>query len=139
MTPGELTDRIAEAAEERFSRSGGPGGQHVNKASTQVILSVPLDEIGLSEEERERVGERLASRLTADGKLIIRSSETRSQHRNREIALERAVNLIESARHGNRRRRPTRPSRGARERRLQEKRARGERKRNRRPPDRGGE
>lgn len=139
MTSGELADRIAEAAEERFSRSGGPGGQHVNKANTQVILSVPLDEIGLSEEERARVGERLASRLTAEGKLIIRSSETRSQHRNREIALERAVNLIESARHGNPRRRLTRPSRAFRERRLQEKRARGERKRNRRPPDRSGE
>jgi ribosome-associated protein len=111
----------------------------VNKASTQVTLYVPLAELDLSPEELERVRRRLANRLDADGRLVIRSSETRSQKENRRRAAERAVNLIEGARHASRPRRPTKPSRAAEERRLRQKRARSQRKRernrNRRPPE----
>jgi len=131
----DLEREIRSSARESFSRSGGPGGQNVNKVSTQVTVHVPLGELSLSEEELARVRDRLAGRITGDDELVVQCSQTRSQVRNREIALARAVSLIGSAVVPPAPRRPTRPGRAARERRMEAKRRRGERKRLRRPPD----
>ena len=98
MTRDELAEAVVRAASVEFTRSGGPGGQHVNTSSTQVILRVPLDRLGLDGATTDRVRRRLGHRVTDAGDLLIRSSETRSQHDNRERAVARAVALIDDAR-----------------------------------------
>ena len=134
MTRDELAEAVVHAASVEFTRSGRPGGQHVNTSSTQVILRVPLDRLGLDGATTDRVRRRLGHRVTDAGDLLIRSSETRSQHDNRERAVARAVALIDDARVRRRPRKPTRPGRAARERRLTAKRIRSRRKDDRRPP-----
>lgn len=116
-----LEYRIREAAEEVFSRSGGPGGQNVNKLNTQVCLRISLDRLELSTWQLDRVQRILANRINAEGKLVLQCSETRSQARNREIALGRAVQLVDSALQQQKKRRPTRPTAASRERRLKKK------------------
>lgn len=137
MNRDELRRRIAAVSRESFSRSGGPGGQNVNKLNTQVTLSVPISALELPPEQEARVHDQLANRINSDGVLIIHAAETRSQVQNRTRAVDRAVSLIDGARRPHRRRKPTRPTRASQERRLKEKEIRGRRKRERRPP--GGE
>lgn len=119
-----------------FSRSGGPGGQNVNKVNSHVVLRIPITVLGLSEEEETRVLRRLSNRISATGELVIHSSETRSQRRNRELAFQRAIDLIVAARRPTTRRKPTRPGTAVKERRLRQKHTRSERKRERRTPGR---
>jgi ribosome-associated protein len=121
---------------ERFSRSSGPGGQSVNTTDSRVELSFDvLRSPSLPEWARERAAERLGSRLTDDGVLTIASSMERSQLMNRQAARVRLAALLRDAVAPQRPRVPTRPGRGARERRLQDKRRRAQTKRNRRPGD----
>jgi ribosome-associated protein len=120
------------------SRSGGPGGQHVNTTASKAELRVDLAAIeGLRPRERARLSTLCANRLDAEGRLMISCSETRSLGRNRELALERLRALVLDAQAVPRPRRRTRIPRGARERRLEAKGIRAERKRLRR--DGGGE
>jgi ribosome-associated protein len=118
----------------RFSRSPGPGGQSVNTADSRVELSFDLAaSAALPPVLKERAMRALAGRLTG-GVLTVAASEHRSQLRNREAAASRmAVLLTEATAPPPARRRPTRPSRGARERRLAAKRRRSQTKRLRRP------
>ncbi len=119
----------------RATRSGGPGGQHVNTSSTRIELWWDArTSPSLREDQRSQVLARLATRLTADGLLRIVASETRSQAQNRELALERFQEVLARALAVTKRRKATRPSRAAKERRLTEKKQRGARKRERRPP-----
>jgi ribosome-associated protein len=115
------------------SRSGGPGGQHVNTSSTRVELwwDVTASTV-LTAQQRTTLLARLASRLTEDGQLRIVSSETRSQTRNKDAAVERLRELLAEALRPVKPRRKTKPSRAVKERRLQGKRQRSERKRDRR-------
>ena len=113
----------------RTSRSSGPGGQHANVTASRVeaIFDVAGSE-ALSDEQKRRVMARVGPRLTAT------AQDTRSQARNRALALERLGERLDAALTVQRPRRKTRPSRGAKERRLQGKRRRGETKRARRRP-----
>ncbi|MGW0879774.1 alternative ribosome rescue aminoacyl-tRNA hydrolase ArfB [Streptomyces sp. NPDC002671] len=116
----------------RFSRSSGPGGQHVNTSDSQVELRFDLaDTEALPPVWKERALERLAGRLV-DGVVVVRSSEHRSQWRNREAAAVRlAALLAEATAPPPRPRKPTRIPRGINERRLREKKQRAEKKQGR--------
>ena len=120
----------------RFSKSSGPGGQSVNTTDSRVELSIDLTTTtALGPVQRSRALERLAGR-TVDGVLTVTASEHRSQLRNREAALERLADILAMAvAPPPPRRRPTRATRRARERRLADKRRRGETKRLRRTDD----
>ncbi len=115
----------------RFSRSSGPGGQHVNTSDSRAELSVDLTRV-LPPHLLARALERLGSRLN-DGVLTVAASEHRSQLQNRDAAAERLAQLLRQAvATPPAPRRPTRPTRGSKERRLQVKRQRSELKRGRR-------
>jgi ribosome-associated protein len=119
----------------RASRSGGPGGQHVNTSSTRV--EVTWDVAGspaLSEEQRQRLLARLGSRLDGTGRLRLVSSSTRSQLRNREDVTERLREVVAQALMVPKTRKRTRPPRAAKAARLESKRRRSATKRDRRPP-----
>lgn len=119
----------------RASRSGGPGGQHVNTSSTRVeVLWNVLHSRVLSDDQRRRLQAKLASRLDGDGNVRVVGSAYRSQARNRDDAEERLAALIRRALVVPKARRKTRPSRAAVERRLQSKKRASDRKRDRRAP-----
>ncbi|MFW5843086.1 MAG: alternative ribosome rescue aminoacyl-tRNA hydrolase ArfB [Spirochaetota bacterium] len=135
----ETRERVSQWIERKgqfeFSRSGGPGGQNVNKVNTRATLRLEVASAPLMPEETERLGKRLSGRMTESGELVIHASETRSQLRNREIAKQRAEELIVGALRTQKKRRPTRPGKEATRRRLEEKRRRGARKSERRAPE----
>jgi len=120
---------------ERFSRSSGPGGQRVNSTDTRVELSFDIAHSSVIPENiRQRMLARLAHELT-DGVLTVAAGDHRSQHANRRAARQRmAARLRDAAAPPPPKRRPTKPSRGAKQRRLAEKRHRGSIKQNRRAP-----
>lgn len=116
--------------EVRFARSGGPGGQNVNKLNTRVTLLFDFQLCDhLSEAQKRRVRQRLATRLARDGRLRVVSQQTRTQAANRSAAEQRLVELLREALKVRKVRRPTRPTPASREQRLAEKRRRGELKR----------
>lgn len=121
----------------RFSRSSGPGGQHVNTSETRVEVSWDLASSAvLSATQRAQALERLRTRLV-DGTLTIASSQYRSQHRNREAARVRLEQVVAAAIVPPRPRRATRPTRGSQQRRIDAKKRRGDVKRSRRRPGAG--
>jgi ribosome-associated protein len=114
----------------RFSRSSGPGGQHAQKSDTRVEASFDVEaSSALSEAQKRRVVAKAGPVLRAV------AQDERSQWRNRELATERLVESLRQALKVERRRRPTKPTKASRERRLDQKRRRGATKRLRRPPD----
>ena len=115
-----------------YSRSSGPGGQHVNKVNTRAELRVSLDAIGgLNEAARARLRVMAGARLTREDELILVSEGTRSQRTNRDDCLERLRELVTRAATPPKVRKKTKPTRGSRQRRLDSKRRQGEKKRNR--------
>lgn len=113
----------------QFGTSGGPGGQHANKASTRAELRWAIDESdALPPEVKRRVTEALSNRIYG-GVLTVAADDSRSQWRNRSIARKRMSDLIADAARPAKARRPTSPSRSAKRRRLEAKRRRSEKKR----------
>ena len=109
------------------SRSGGPGGQHVNKSSTKVTVIFDIEASAvLSEEQRSLLRERLASKLSAESVLRVSSQRTRSQLSNRDDAMAKLADLVRKGLKQEKQRRKTRPSRTARAKRLEEKRKKSE-------------
>lgn len=131
-----LRASIEAACELDFARSGGPGGQNVNKVNSKAIARLKLEAVqGLSPAEYARALSSLASRLTKEGELVVQASEERDQPRNREAAIARLVAIVAGAAAIPKRRIPTRPGAGARERRLSAKRSHSETKGLRRKPE----
>ena len=113
----------------RFSRSSGPGGQHAQKTETRAEAVFDVEgSVGLTPAQKRRVSAKAWSVLRAV------AQDERSQWRNRELAIERVVEQLRAALKVERRRKPTKPSAAARERRLEQKRRRSQTKRLRRPP-----
>jgi ribosome-associated protein len=136
MNKALLLQSIYRLARSDFSRSGGPGGQNVNKVNTKVTLRLCLDNLdGLNEDEMKRLRETLASRISGAGELIVTASEERSQRVNLERAFARMEAIITNAARLPRLRRPTKPGRAAREERLHAKRRTSLKKAGRRLPE----
>lgn len=126
LAPG--CELATSALQWSFARSGGPGGQNVNKTSTKAVLTVPLHELYavMPSDAVERLRTVAKRYLTDDDRLVIAADETRSQVTNRQAAVEKLQQLARAAMKRPRRRKKTRPSRRAKERRIQNKKQRGE-------------
>ncbi|KAM9861845.1 alternative ribosome rescue aminoacyl-tRNA hydrolase ArfB [Leucobacter sp. BZR 635] len=134
----EVTLKLTIPAAElgwRFSRSSGPGGQHVNTSDSRAELTWDVAASkALSDEQRERLLDKLSGRLI-DGTLTVSASEQRSQLRNRETALEKLGQILAAAlAPDGPKRRPTKPTRGSQKRRLEAKGQRSQVKKNRQRP-----
>jgi ribosome-associated protein len=137
VLPGLDRDALLRELTFTTSRSGGPGGQHANKTSTQVALRWPVLRSALLTDEQKAL---LHKRLTADGDLLIVSRGSRSQSQNKEEAISRLEALLRKTFQPRKRRKRTKPHAASVRRRLRSKKIQSEKKqgRNRKPPD-GGE
>ncbi len=131
----EVKNSVGRAALFEFSRSGGPGGQNVNKVNTKVTLKVAVDAIeGLNETERRRLREKLSGRINGQDFLVLQVQDERSQKANRAMALERLFKLVLAAAKRPTPRIPTKPGKAAKQRRLSIKKARSQSKIDRKKP-----
>jgi ribosome-associated protein len=134
----EINDRLRIPDEEfawSFVRSGGPGGQNVNKVASKAVLRWDLvASPNVPDDVKSRLRTQQRRRITGEGELVLSSQRFRDQERNRQDCLDKLREMVLAAATPPKPRRPTKPSRGARERRLQEKRLRSGRKTARRRP-----
>lgn len=116
-------------------KSSGPGGQHVNKTASKIILNFDLENSQtLSEEEKSRISIKLASRITNAGEIMLESGETRSQHKNKELVIARFLELLQKALKKEKPRKKTRPTKASKLRRLLSKKIKSEKKVTRQKP-----
>lgn len=115
-------DKIIQELQFKAVRSSGAGGQHVNKVSSKVALTFDVNSSqALSEEEKERIIFKLENRLTKENFLLLQSDESRSQHKNKEIVIDRFLKIMEEALKIPKNRKKTKPSKSAMESRLKSK------------------
>jgi ribosome-associated protein len=119
-----MIDLPEDAIEERFLAATGPGGQNVNKVATACQLRADVYRLGLAPDVYQRLKVLAGSRLTAGGELIITARRYRTQEANRQDARERLIELLTEAHHRQAKRRPTKPSRAAKARRVDAKKGR---------------
>ena len=118
------------------TRSSGPGGQHANKVSTKVEVRFHiLQSTFLSDEQKQLLVTKLASKLTNESELIVTSQDSRSQSDNKEKATEKLLAIIQKALTPPKKRKPTKPSPAAKAKRLENKRKQAEKKENRKGPE----
>lgn len=130
------TSIILSEVQYKAVKSSGPGGQHVNKTASKVEIYFSISTSqGLSEGEKARLLQALSSRLSSENILVLQCSETRSQHRNKTLVTKRLLQLLEDTRKPKKKRKKTKPSRSAIEKRLREKKGRALKKSNRKPPE----
>lgn len=117
-------------------RSSGSGGQHVNKVASKVELQFDvINSSVLTEEEKSQLQEQLANRLTKAGILILQCGESRSQHKNKLLVIERFLNILADALKVEIERKPTKVPKQVKIKRLKKKRQQAEKKANRKPPE----
>jgi ribosome-associated protein len=130
-----VRESLAAIADVSFSRSGGPGGQNVNKVNTKVLLTIDLNRLeGITSVELERIKRKLGDRLKSASFLSVFVDEERSQFRNREIATEKVLSILVQANKMEKRRIPTKPSKSSKVARLSSKKAHSTIKSGRRNP-----
>lgn len=128
-------DLLITELEFKAVRSSGPGGQHVNKTSSKVEVYFDIDKSeALTKEEKDRIHKKLSSRISSEGILSFHSSETRSQHKNKALVIEKLIQSLQQSLKRSKPRRKTKPSRGSIEKRLKLKKQQGQKKSLRKPP-----
>lgn len=129
-------DTILQEVNYTTSTSGGPGGQHANKAETKVTIELDLEgSFAFAKAEKENLLRQLDNRLTSDGILQLSCSETRSQATNKEIVTDRLLQVLKSHIRPPKRRKKTKMPKWAKRKRLKEKRKHSEKKERRKPPE----
>lgn len=130
------TENLIKELSFKAIRSGGAGGQHVNKVSSKIELTFDVENSNeLSDEQKQTLLKKLTTRLTKENVLILFCDESRSQHRNKEIAIKRFLDVIKNGLKKVKPRKATKPSKSAIRKRLKSKKKRSEKKTNRQKPD----
>jgi len=129
-------ERIVQELTFKAVRSSGAGGQHVNKVASKVELTFdPATSASLTEDEKTRIYKKLENRLTKEGIMIMHCEDSRSQHKNKELVVKRFLAMLERALKVPKKRKKTKPSKAAVEKRLKAKRKSAQKKVSRRKPD----
>lgn len=129
------TAQIVQELQFKAVRSSGAGGQHVNKVSTKIELTYDLqNSTAVTDKEKERLLLKLSNRLTKENVLLLQCDDSRSQHKNKDLAIKRFLELIKSALIVPKKRKKTKPSRSAIEKRLNSKKKSALKKANRKKP-----
>ncbi|SNQ42347.1 alternative ribosome rescue aminoacyl-tRNA hydrolase ArfB [Cellulophaga lytica] len=129
------TAQIVQELQFKAVRSSGAGGQHVNKVSTKIELTYDLqNSTAVTDKEKERLLLKLSNRLTKENVLLLQCDDSRSQHKNKDLAIKRFLELIKSALIVPKKRKKTKPSRSAIEKRLNTKKKSALKKANRKKP-----
>lgn len=136
ILPDSIKEQLLTEVQFSASRSGGPGGQNVNKVNTKIELRFPVQESEvLDENQKQLIFLKLKNRMNNEGELLVTSSAERSQWRNREKAIQKFFELIEMPLTKPRKRKKTRPTAASRLKRLENKKQLGQKKQLRKPPD----